>query len=237
MSLLSDALNRRRQERGGDTSFPPISGAEQNAAPESWAKESAPPALPKPKQAQPAVVEEGKAPPAQEWVAGVLVAIGLLVVLAGLGLPYYYFIVRIPSEPGEGQPVEQQTVALIEPEPAPVMEPALVEVESPPETVAVEPERTEPETLDELPMDEVVVPAPDMPRSEPDLPRAEPEAVKWPDLRVQAAMGSGGTGSVLIDGEITPVGGRYREVLIREITPHGVLLEYQGEERMVRVRR
>lgn len=228
MSLLSDALKKQQQERGGYTSFSQIPGSEQSAPSEPPMKSMVPSPMPEPPEKKPSVVETSSGPPAQEWVAGVLVAIGLLVVVAGLGLPYYYFIARVPPEP-----VEEQMVVEVAPDPASVAEPAAVEVEPTP----VEQEMAEPEIPDVLPVDEVVAPPLPAPRPEPVPTSASPKAVEWPEIRVQAAMGSAETGSVLIDGTITPVGERYGEMLIREITPQGVLLEYRGEERVVRVRR
>jgi hypothetical protein len=50
-------------------------------------------------------------------------------------------------------------------------------------------------------------------------------------------MGSGERGTVMIDDVITPVGYRYGELEIREITPRGVRIGYRGEERILPVRR
>lgn len=61
--------------------------------------------------------------------------------------------------------------------------------------------------------------------------------VVWPPFSLQAAMGGGQRGSVLIDGKIVKVGDTYRDITIREITPDGVIMEYQGETKTFRVRR
>lgn len=233
MSLLSDALKRHQQERGDDTAFPRVSGSEQNAPPEQQAQDVAPPPLPAAPVKKAPVTDQRQAAPSREWAAKVLVGAGILVVLIGLGLPYYYFVVREPFEPGvDDAPVVEQAVVLMEPEPEPMTEPPPVEEAVPPAEDPVEDEIASPEPADRLPAEVPV--AETRPTSEPE---PEPASVPWPDMRVQAAMGSGDSGSVLINGEITPVGERYQDVLIREITPQGVLLEYQGEERVVRVRR
>ncbi len=61
--------------------------------------------------------------------------------------------------------------------------------------------------------------------------------VRWPDVRIQAAMGQGDRGSVMISGSLVPVGDAYNGVRILEITDRGVRLEYEGEQRLVPVRR
>lgn len=66
---------------------------------------------------------------------------------------------------------------------------------------------------------------------------AEPVTVMWPTFNIQAAMGSGTAGSVMINGKIMAVGDEYFGIRILEITPRGVRVAYEGEERLVPVRR
>ncbi len=74
-------------------------------------------------------------------------------------------------------------------------------------------------------------------RSDADPETREPSTVVWPDIRIQGAMRGEGGGSVVIDGQIIPVGQRHGDVLVRAIDARGVHIEYQGETRIFRVRR
>ncbi len=62
-------------------------------------------------------------------------------------------------------------------------------------------------------------------------------AIMWPNFSLQAAIGSGKTGSVMIDGSIIKLGEKFGEVTVLEITPQGVSMEYMGQRRSFRVRR
>jgi hypothetical protein len=146
-----------------------------------------------------------------EWAAVVLVAGGLLVVLLAAGLAVYIWL------------------RSADPVPAPAPAPAVVTPAQPADVpVVVVPAEEEPE----LP------PAPEAPAPVPQPPPAPevPAAVVWPTFQLQASMQGVGVGSVLIDGEVVPVGGRHRGMLIREITARGVVLEFEGEEQTVRPR-
>lgn len=105
-------------------------------------------------------------------------------------------------------------------------------LESVPATDEVTPATT---TAEETPTTTIVAtetsaPAPS-PTPEEDLP------VVWPPFSLQAAMGGGNKGSVLIDGKIIKVGDSHSGITIREITPDGVIMEFEGETKTVRVRR
>jgi hypothetical protein len=82
------------------------------------------------------------------------------------------------------------------------------------------------------------VPTPEATPSETaSIAPAEPPPVIWPTFSLQAAMGGGKMGSVMIDGKIVPVGASHNEMSILEITPDGVVIEFQGQRRTFRVRR
>ena len=212
MSLISEAL-RREQEAGGDPAAP------QN--PLRLAK----PAEPEPTPEKPG----GKGHGTGERVAGLLVFGGLLL-LVGIGYLVYQFW-WLPGADGPEPVVVEAPVtppvavdpAAVEPDPA--VEPPLV---------AVDPEPVQdPAPVAVDPGEVVVVPV------VPDRPAVvePPPAVEWPQFRVQAAMGGGASGSVLIDGVIVPVGGRHGDLHILEITGRGVRIEFRGEVRTVPVRR
>ncbi len=71
----------------------------------------------------------------------------------------------------------------------------------------------------------------------PPVEELAPPPVIWPGFSLQAAMGSGTRGSVMIDGTIIKVGESMGDLRILEITPGGVRIEYMGEKRVFRVRR
>ncbi len=66
---------------------------------------------------------------------------------------------------------------------------------------------------------------------------AEPEVITWPELRVQAAMGSGRSGSALINGQLIDMGDEFQGVQVVEITRRGVLMRFHDQERVIPVRR
>ncbi|MGA1531180.1 MAG: hypothetical protein ACO398_10620 [Kiritimatiellia bacterium] len=71
----------------------------------------------------------------------------------------------------------------------------------------------------------------------PPVEELAPPPVIWPGFSLQAAMGSGTRGSVMIDGTIIKVGESMGDLRVLEITPGGVRIEYMGEKRVFRVRR
>jgi len=79
-------------------------------------------------------------------------------------------------------------------------------------------------------------PAPDPSAPEPEAP-ADPEPVIWPFLQVTGVVGSGHSGSAMINGQIVDVGARIDGVRLLGIAGQAVRLDYQGEQRLVRVGR
>ena len=234
MSLLQEALKRQEEEAAREKSSATDAKPTGNTGLRT-------------KQMAAAAAGEGPcaAPPplpeqphhSKEWLAGLLVIGGVVLLLAILGT-LYGLLLR--SRPGEtvtdpigpdpvGSPLEPREVEVAE------------DVQVPDEPVAEEYPPVAPAEDERDP--EVVPPEPDAPsvvadRSRPqETPPVRAEPVRWPDIRIQAAMGTGTTGSVMIEGQIIRVGERYQGVRIVEITGRGVRLEYGGEERLAPVRR
>ena len=134
-----------------------------------------------------------------------------------------------PAARGESEPASSAapgSVAKPSPVPAPKPEPA------PAQAAAGLPEPgLPPASTPAAPVP--AAPAPGTGVSQP----AAPAPVIWPGFSLQAAMGGGKTGSVMIDGKIVPVGSAHGGVSVIEITPQGVVMEYAGERRTFRVRR
>jgi hypothetical protein len=218
MSLLGEALKRQQEEGGDELPHQTLrlkgSGSEAQSA-EASTGSSQPPSVPKPQR---------------EWVAKVLV---LLFILLLIGI-VIVLISLLGSRDDEGpesmliQPVERPIP--LDPV-APVVEPETTEplVE---ETVPDVEEVRQP--IEEIVPEIVIIPPPAAPVA-PVV--SEPPAVVWPSIRIQAAMGSGTSGSVLIDGAIIPVGQSHKGVELLEVTPQGVRTRFQGEERTIPVRR
>jgi len=210
MSLLGEALKRQQEEGGGELPHQTLrlkGKGGEAKSDDSSAPSSEPPPASKPQR---------------EWVAKVLV-LSFVLLLIGIVIA---LISLLSSRPEEGpetlliQPIERPIP--VEPVLS-VVEPVIEESESEVEEVILLIEETEAEII--------VTPAP----AEPEVVR--PPAVVWPAIRIQAAMGSGTSGSVMIEGAIIPVGQTHRGVELIEVTPQGVRARFQGEERTIAVRR
>lgn len=209
MSLLGEALKRQQEEGGGELPHQTLrlKGKEDESKP---AESDTPP----PDQPPPV-----KRP--REWVAKGLVLLFILV-LVGIVMALVSLLKSHDSEVVE--PELLQPVA----RPIPV-EPVVVEVDE----AVVEDLMPADEAEGEEEVAEVEM---DMPPSTPPVV-VTPPAVVWPAIRIQAAMGSGADGSVLIEGAIIPVGQTHKGVELIEVTPQGVRAQFQGEERIIPVRR
>lgn len=118
------------------------------------------------------------------------------------------------------------------PDPTPEMQPE--PVQAPPPTVPAGAERSPQFPVqEEVAAAEEVVPADEASVAE----STQPDTVVWPELRVQAAMGSGSSGSALVNGQLIDMGSTYQGVELIEITGRGVRMRYRDEERVIPVRR
>ena len=59
-------------------------------------------------------------------------------------------------------------------------------------------------------------------------------AAKWPKVEVSGFMGSGKKGAAILNGEVVQVGGEIEGVLVKSIDGRSVVLEYQGEQRVLK---
>ena len=210
MSLLGEALKRQQEEGGGELPHQTLRLKGKGGEAKSDDSSAPPTEPPAPK-------------PQREWVAKVLV-LSFVLLLIGIVIA---LISLLSSRPEEGP-----ETLLIQPVERPI----------PVEPVVAEPviEASEPELEESIELIVETVPemVPDPPTESPVQPvLAEPPAVVWPAIRIQAAMGSGTTGSVMIEGAIIPVGQTHRGVELIEVTPQGVRARFQGEERTIAVRR
>lgn len=229
MSLLQDALKRQQEEQAARGGPPP--------------RHTAPPPLPPTAGTEPSYTTSTKSPPHKpahrEWVAAavlvggvalLLLIIGLLVFLLRGGTAQVDPAIEVPS-------VADHPV----PHPAPVTE-AAVEmepiIEPTPEPTIIE--RDDSVADSHPPVRDRPAPSP-IPTPEPSTDTRATEdpgiAARWPEIRVQAAMGMGETGTVMINGSILRIGDTFDGVTVVEITGRGILMEYQGEQRLIPVRR
>ena len=119
------------------------------------------------------------------------------------------------------------------PEPEPVIEPEPVETPRPTTPVEAETSPQAPIQEQASVADEEVVATEEAPAAAP----IESDVVVWPELRVQAAMGSGSSGSALVNGQLIDMGSTFQGVELIEITTRGVRVRYHDEERIIPVRR
>ena len=59
-------------------------------------------------------------------------------------------------------------------------------------------------------------------------------AAKWPKIEVSGFMGSGRKGAAILNGEVIQVGNEIEGVLVKSIDGRSVVLEYQGEQRVLK---
>jgi len=133
----------------------------------------------------------------------------------------------VPTEIGTGKPVEK---ALAE------NTPNSVEAETPVDQVASSAVADKAEVTPEQSAASEAQPAAESAK-ETSIEDVAPREVIWPSISIQAAMGSGGSGPVMIDGKIIRVGESHFGIKIIEVTPRGVMVEYEGEQRLIPVRR
>lgn len=261
MSLIGDALRRKQEDKPAPAPAPepPVSSAPpavtltiEKPRPTLSLRGRAHAEEPAPSDTQEPVPEKKPSKKHHKrmraWVELLIVITGLALLIAlGITLYFMYFSppekpAAAPAAPAEKAPQQQQQ----QPEPPSppqekvVSESAPVATETPPkvmEDVAV--------VAAPAPGPEVLAPAtpvekqpePEAPTPTPPEPEVKPMPVIWPTFSLQAAMGGGQRGSVMINGQIFQIGSTFGEVTILEITPQGVLMEYEGERRTFRVRR
>lgn len=261
MSVLRDALKRQEQERkngSADISDEPAQSTEpvEPAAavpplpPTDGKKLSLKSATGKDSEAETPAEAPCPTKTSHDWVAKVLVLGALLLLVAIAGALFYLLRMR-EAPPSAERTRLAETLRSVEETVTPARMRTADDV--PAEAPATPIEEAEPavppsEVSDANAVEEVIeeatvadpppaAPPTALPRSSEPVPAPAPEPVVWPDIRIQAAMGHGEGGSVLINGGIVPVGETHRGVRIIEITERGVRLEYRGEQRLVPVRR
>ena len=241
MSLIRDALQRQQQDQGGVVPRP------DTLRPERETEKVPHPDPRAPAPATPASRSAGTDSPVgrHRWAgrlllfcgAGILVVAAVLIALWLLSAtPPPDITAQHAPPPAETQPnaaepksdelpvqPDKEADALQEALPALPSAQEEPAEEPPPPEPEKEPKRTEEADEPEDPEIESVEPVPD--------------DVVWPEIRISAAMGGSRGGSVLINGEIVPVGQRHGDLLIHEILPEGVRVEYEGKQRIVPVRR
>lgn len=262
MSLIGDALRRKQEDKPAPAPAPepPVSSAPpavtltiEKPRPTLSLRGRAQAEEPAPSDTQEPVPEKKPSKKHHKrmraWVELLIVITGLALLIAlGITLYFMYFSppekpAAAPAAPAEKAPQQQQQQQPEPPSPPQekvVSESAPVATETPPkvmEDVAV--------VAAPAPGPEVLAPAtpvekqpePEAPTPTPPEPEVKPMPVIWPTFSLQAAMGGGQRGSVMINGQIFQIGSTFGEVTILEITPQGVLMEYEGERRTFRVRR
>ncbi len=261
MSLLREALKRQQQEQQAKP--PPMPGKSPSPTeapttaripPKTISLKTAARQAEKPSDKPPTPPVPPVSKASHDWFAKVLVVAGFLLLMGLLGSLYY--LLRPRETPAPDAPVRprlaetlrsiEETVTAPRPDVDEVVQPTddldgdVAEraadpppsEPAPPVRAADAPARGRDERVD---VDDIA-PTPAVTPSPP-APRPESLPVTWPEIRIQAAMGHADRGSVLINGRIVAVGDHYEQVRIVEITDRGVLIEYEGEQRLEPVRR
>jgi len=139
-----------------------------------------------------------------------------------------------PEPPPAVTPPQTEAAAPVVAVSTPAQEEPIQPVETaavPSETVVEEEQGAASPSLPEEPVKEEPVAA-----ATAAVPDPAPEIV-WPTMFIQGAMGSGNRGAVIVDGTVVAVGSEVYGVKIIEVTPDGVVTEYQGERRVMPVRK
>lgn len=264
MSLIGDALRRKEEDGGRKAATPPplppplpiTEHADSSAKPvSSLTLRGRAPAKQEPEETPTYQKSPGLVTPPvrrkkpRAWLELLLVILFILLLLVGGVWAYLAFFENPAVAPPMATTVQDEEPALAPPGPPPseLVKPTTeaVLVKTSPEPVLAPPTHTEPVAT----VAEPAAPPPPPVKSTP--PDATPTATSatqapssppqipiiWPSFSLQAAMGSGTSGSVMINGEIVQVGSSYADITIIKITPKGVIMEYEGEQRVFRVRR
>ena len=250
MSLIRDALQRQQQDQGGVVPRP------DTLRPERETEKVAHPDPRAPTSATPASGSAGTDSPAggRRWAGRLLLfcGTGILVVAAVLIALWLFSDTPPPDITAQHAPPPAETPPTAakpesdelpvqpdkEAEALPEALPAFPSAQEEPAEEPFPPEREEELEREKEPERAEESDEPEEPEIEP-VESVEPtlDDVVWPEIRISAAMGGSRGGSVLINGEIVPVGQRHGDLLIHEIHPEGVRIEYRGEQRIVPVRR
>lgn len=170
---------------------------------------------------------------------------GYRVLTASDAPPALDTVVTTVPEPAPDPVVEAPPSTLPEPE---IAEVAVQETtEAPDEPVMVEVEITEPLTEDLVaqPVEPLIPEIPDATVALQDAPRTvvppppppPPPPIIWPELHISGVMGSGESGSAIINGNVIGLHENIGDVTVRGFGRGFVVLEYQGETRRFSVGR
>ncbi len=167
-------------------------------------------------------------------LAGMLIVIALLAGVVGWSIRWGYRVLTTPDTPPE-----QETIV----ESAPVD----VDVHVDETTITPTKPDTDADGLDagftesaaQVPTETVSPVTPDASADDDSVttPAVPSPSVIWPELHISGIMGTGDSGSAIINGTVVGLGEKVGDVTVREFERGFVVLEYQGETRRFSVGR